>query len=119
AAGGDQPHHDGHGDQHDDQRPRILKQPFLPQRRRCEVHEGSVTIDEYGWTPMASCVDFGRYTGGMSERIRHIIGCMTGTSLDGLDAVLTRVIGEGLDMRAEFVAMINRPLGDLAEVLRP
>ncbi len=54
----------------------------------------------------------------MADRVRHIIGCMTGTSLDGLDAALVRITGEGLAMRAEFIAMVSRPLGDLADTLR-
>ena len=46
----------------------------------------------------------------MSERRRLIAGCMTGTSLDGLDAALVEVVGTGLAMRAtvlgcESVAM--------------
>ncbi len=43
---------------------------------------------------------------------------MTGTSLDGLDAALVRVAGRGLDMRAEFVGMVHRPLGEMAARLR-
>jgi anhydro-N-acetylmuramic acid kinase len=48
---------------------------------------------------------------------RHIIGCMTGTSLDGLDAALVRVVGSGLDMSVRLVAAVSLPLGDLAGVL--
>lgn len=48
----------------------------------------------------------------MIARVRHIIGCMTGTSLDGLDAVLTRIDGVGLDMTATFVRMASRCFDD-------
>ena len=37
---------------------------------------------------------------------------MTGTSLDGLDAVLTRIDGEGLAMKATFVRMASRTFTD-------
>ena len=37
---------------------------------------------------------------------------MTGTSLDGLDCVLARIEGAGLDVRAEFVSMVSRSFGD-------
>jgi len=37
---------------------------------------------------------------------------MTGTSLDGLDAVLTRIDGEGLGMTATFVRMVSRSFDD-------
>lgn len=43
---------------------------------------------------------------------RHIIGCMTGTSLDALDAVLTKIVGHGLEMTAEYVGMVSVPLPD-------
>lgn len=51
--------------------------------------------------------------------IRLIAGCMTGTSLDGLDASLVEVSGEGLAMRAKLVGTVNLGLDELAEVLAP
>lgn len=43
---------------------------------------------------------------------------MTGTSMDALDVALVRIIGRGLDMRAELVAARSRPLDALAIRLR-
>lgn len=43
---------------------------------------------------------------------RHIIGCMTGTSIDALDVALVRVEGEGLGMRAQHLAWHSQPLGE-------
>ncbi|MGH7131571.1 MAG: anhydro-N-acetylmuramic acid kinase [Phycisphaerales bacterium] len=49
---------------------------------------------------------------------RLVVGCMTGTSIDALDAALVRVRGRGLEMTAEFVRGVTRPLGELAAPLR-
>ncbi len=49
---------------------------------------------------------------------RYVLGCMTGTSLDGLDVALIRVDGVGLDMSTEYLGLVSRPLGELAEELR-
>jgi len=44
---------------------------------------------------------------------------MTGTSLDGLDASLVEVTGEGLDMTTKWVGMVNRAFEGLEDVLSP
>lgn len=49
---------------------------------------------------------------------RHIIGCMTGTSLDALDAALVRIEGRGLAMKATLAKAVSRPLGTIACPLR-
>ncbi len=38
---------------------------------------------------------------------RYIIGCMTGTSLDGLDAALVRIDGQGLAMKATLIDIVS------------
>lgn len=53
-----------------------------------------------------------------ADRTRFIVGCMTGTSLDGLDAALVEIRGEGLGITARFIAMRSVPLGELREGLR-
>jgi 1,6-anhydro-N-acetylmuramate kinase len=52
------------------------------------------------------------------EGPRLIAGCMTGTSIDSLDAALVRIRGRGLAMKAEVVRTLTRPLGELAPALR-
>ncbi|QDU72854.1 anhydro-N-acetylmuramic acid kinase [Mucisphaera calidilacus] len=50
---------------------------------------------------------------------RWAVGCMTGTSLDGLDSALVKVTGTGLALAAELVAHHATPLDDrLAATLR-
>jgi 1,6-anhydro-N-acetylmuramate kinase len=50
--------------------------------------------------------------------MRLIVGCMTGTSLDGLDTVLAEVSGKGLRLRATVVARRSAGLGGLGPRLR-
>lgn len=51
-------------------------------------------------------------------RTRLVVGCMTGTSLDGLDAALVEIRGEGLAMRAGRPRLHSVPLGALGGRLR-
>lgn len=50
--------------------------------------------------------------------IRDVVGVMTGTSIDGMDAALVRITGSGLSMRAELIAHAAQPLGELEQPLR-
>jgi len=47
-----------------------------------------------------------------------VIGCMTGTSLDGLDCALVEISGRGLSMRATFLRGHSMDLGALKPRLR-
>ena len=49
---------------------------------------------------------------------RRVVGCMTGTSIDALDAALVSIEGAGLGLRAQFMRGQTRPLGDLGTRLR-
>lgn len=49
---------------------------------------------------------------------RFIIGCMTGTSIDGIDAAMIAVEGHALAARPRFVRGLSRPLGDLGPRLK-
>ena len=49
---------------------------------------------------------------------RLVAGCMTGTSIDGLDVALIAIDGKGLALRARFVRGLSHDLGAVAVGLR-
>lgn len=57
-------------------------------------------------------------TGGVEAGERLLFGCMTGTSIDALDACAVAARGHGLSMSVRVLGGVSRPLGNLAEGLR-
>ncbi|MGR3176742.1 MAG: anhydro-N-acetylmuramic acid kinase [Candidatus Anammoxibacter sp.] len=49
---------------------------------------------------------------------RLVAGCMTGTSIDGLDIALVEIDGHGLDISCSVKRCLSKPLGDLSKRLR-
>lgn len=49
---------------------------------------------------------------------RWVAGCMTGTSLDGLDVTLAHIRGKGLDLEARSVGTVSQPLGNLRTAIK-
>ena len=50
--------------------------------------------------------------------LRCVVGVMTGTSIDGLDASLVEIKGRGLEMSARLMRHASKPLGELRTTLR-
>lgn len=53
-----------------------------------------------------------------SESRRLIVGCMSGTSCDGLDAALVEIIGNGMNLTARPLKCASLAFGDTGESLR-
>ncbi len=54
----------------------------------------------------------------MEREPRRVVGVMTGTSMDGIDAALAELHGRGLSVRARLLAHRSSALGDLGPRLR-
>ena len=50
--------------------------------------------------------------------MRTVVGTMTGTSMDGVDAVAVSIHGQGKTMTANFEAIASQDLGELSRTLR-
>ena len=46
------------------------------------------------------------------------VGTMTGTSMDGIDAVAVHIDGTGVDMKATYLSMASVEMGELRDTLQ-
>ena len=58
------------------------------------------------------------YTHRAMGEVRTVIGFMTGTSMDAVDAAALRVTGRGLELGARVESFVSIPLGELGDRLR-
>ena len=53
-----------------------------------------------------------------APRALTVVGCMSGTSADGIDAAAVRIVGPGLEARHEPLAFASVPYGPIADRVR-
>ncbi len=53
-----------------------------------------------------------------NKRTRLIVGCMTGTSIDGIDAALLSIEDSGLKLKAKFIKGCSDSFGDWSKSMR-
>jgi 1,6-anhydro-N-acetylmuramate kinase len=79
----------------------------------CKVADSSLSRLNRGTTPATI-----RSMTDTPPRERLVVGVMTGTSIDGMDAALVRIDGVGLNMWASLVRHLAAPLGELKRTLQ-
>ena len=52
------------------------------------------------------------------DRLRHALGFMTGTCIDGIDAALIEISGHGTAMSVRLIRQVHEPMTELAEPLK-
>lgn len=50
--------------------------------------------------------------------MRVVVGTMTGTSMDAVDAVTVEIVGHGLEMQTSFHSMASTPIGEIQNELK-
>ncbi len=88
----------------------VRKTLDINQKKDLEIRESPVAhaLTRREYTPLSPG---GRRANAANTRF--VIGCMTGTSLDALDAALAVVEGCGLEIKARLIGVVSQPLGGL------